>query len=105
MVRMVLRDAQWSRIAPHCLGKPADPGRSGINNRLFLEAVLWKARTGCSWRDLPEVFGKWNTVFKRFTDWSAKCVFECMFEGLSDDPDMEYARERCHDCSRSSLWT
>jgi len=57
------------------LGKPGDPSRSGIDNRMFMEAVLWKARTGSAWRDLPEVFGKWNTFFKRFNDWSTKGVF------------------------------
>jgi len=40
---------------------------------------------------LPEFFGKWNTIFKRFNDWSAKDVFERIFKALSDDPDMEYA--------------
>jgi len=96
MVRLVLSDEQWSRIEPHCLGKhclgkPSDPGRSGMNNRMFMEAVLWKARTGSAWRDLPDVFGKWNTIFKRFNDWSAKGVFERIFKALSDEPDMEYA--------------
>jgi transposase len=46
MERYVLTDAQWAKIEPHCLGKPTDPGRSGRNNRLFLEAVLWIVRTG-----------------------------------------------------------
>ncbi len=91
MIRMVLTEAQWSKMEPHCLGKKSDPGRSGKNNRLFVEAVLWKARTGSPWRDLPECFGKWNTVFKRFCDWSQAGVFERIFEAVSDDPDMEYA--------------
>ncbi|WP_301272519.1 transposase [Acetobacter cerevisiae] len=52
MDRFVLTDAQWALIEPHCLGKPADPGRSGRNNRLFMEAVLWIVRTGSPWRDL-----------------------------------------------------
>jgi len=65
MERFVLTDAQWAKMEPHCLGKPTDPGRSGGDNRLFVEAVLWIVRTGSPWRDLPEVFGKWNTVFKR----------------------------------------
>ena len=46
-----------------CLGKVTDRSRSGKDNRLFLEAVLWIARTGSPWRDLPPHFGKWNTVF------------------------------------------
>ncbi len=75
----------------HCLGKPSDPGRSGGDNRLFVEAVLWIARTGSPWRDLPEFFGKWNTVFKRYRDWVKADVFKRLFEAVSDDPDMEFA--------------
>lgn len=51
MPRFVLTDAQWAKMEPVCLGKPRDPGRSGSDNRLFLEAVLWIARTGSPWRD------------------------------------------------------
>jgi len=91
MIRTVLTDAQWAKMEPHCLGKRSDPGRSGVDNRLFLEAVLWKARTNSPWRDLPEEFGDWNTVFKRFDYWSERGVFETIFEAVSDDPDMEYA--------------
>ncbi|SDA36923.1 transposase, partial [Sphingomonas sp. NFR15] len=69
MDRDVLTDAQWAKIEPHCLGKRTDPGRSGRDNRLFLEAVLWIARTGSPWRDLPERFGNWSTAFRRFRDW------------------------------------
>ncbi len=68
-IRWVLTDEQWAKMEPHCLGKPSDPGRSGSDNRRFVEAVLWIARTGSPWRDLPPEFGKWNTVFKRFRDW------------------------------------
>jgi transposase len=73
------------------LGKPTDPGRTGGDARLFLEAVLWIARTGSPWRDLPPLFGKWNSVFKRFRDWVKAGVFKRMFEAVSDEPDMEYA--------------
>lgn len=75
----------------YCLGKPSDPGRSGKNNRLFIEAILWIVRTGSPWRDLPDYFGKWNTIFKRFRDWVKADVFQRLFDVVSDDPDMEYA--------------
>ena len=91
MIRMMLSDVQWDRIEPLLPGKAGDPGRSGTDNRLFLEAVLWLVRTGVPWRDLPEVFGRWNTVFRRFRRWACKGVFESIFTALSGDPDFEYA--------------
>lgn len=91
MIRTILSDPQWARIAPLLPGKAGDPGRSGKNNRLFLEAVLWIVRTGAPWRDLPEVFGKWYSVWKRFRRWAIKGVFERIFKELAGDPDFEYA--------------
>jgi len=91
MDRFVVTDAQWAKMEPHCLGKPTDPGRSGRDNRLFVEAVLWIVRTGSPWRDLPAAFGKWNTVFKRYRDWVKAYVFVRLFGACSDEPDMEYA--------------
>lgn len=91
MDRLVLTNHQWKKMEPHCLGKPTDPGRTGSDNRMFLEAVLWIARTGSPWRDLPVQFGKWNTVFKRYSDWVKAGVFVTIFDAVSDEPDMEYA--------------
>ena len=91
MDRFSLTDAQWAKMQSFCLGKPTDPGRTGGDGRLFVEAVLWIARTGSPWRDLPPLFGKWNTVFKRFRDWVRADVFKRMFDAVSGDPDMEYA--------------
>ena len=91
MGRFSLADAQWEKMEPFCLGKPTGPGRTGGDNRLFVEAVLWIARTGSPWRDLPALFGKWNTVFKRFRDWVGADVFKRLFDAVSVDPDMECA--------------
>lgn len=91
MVRQVLSDEQWEQVAPLLPGKLGDPGRSGDNNRLFLEGVLWIVRTGSPWRDLPVEFGRWNSVFQRFRRWARKGVFESLFKSLSGDPDFEYA--------------
>lgn len=89
MDRSVLSDEQWERVAPLLPGKLGDPGRSGADNRLFLEGVLWIVRTGSPWRDLHERFGHWN--FRRFRRWARKGVFETVFKSLSGDPDFEYA--------------
>ena len=90
MIRTVLTDAQWAVIAPHCLGRECDPGRTGPDPRRFVEAVLWISRTGCPWRDLPEEFGRWNSVFKRFRRWVRADAFYRMFRVLAEDADFEY---------------
>jgi transposase len=89
--RDLLTDSQWERIAPLLPGKPGDPGRSGEDNRLFIEAVLWLVRAGAPWRDLPPRFGKWGSVWKRFRRWAKGGVFERIFNALCQDPDFEYA--------------
>ncbi|MFT8635115.1 IS5 family transposase [Novacetimonas hansenii] len=91
MDRFILTDAQWAKMEPLCLGKKTDRGRSGKDNRLFIEAVLWIARTGSPWRDLPTYFGHWNSVYSRYSDWTKAGVFQKIFEAVSDDADMEYA--------------
>ena len=91
MIRTVLTNAQWRKMEPLCLGKASDPGRTGSDNRMFIEAVLWIARTGSPWRDLPDKFGNWNSVFQRFRYWVERDVFKRIFDAVSDDPDMEYA--------------
>jgi transposase len=90
LIRTVLSNAQWERIAPELPGKVGDPGRSGDDNRLFVEGVLWVARTGAPWRDLPDEFGKWYTVYTRFWRWAKKGVWERIFKHLSEDSDFEY---------------
>src|SRR5919112_1867323 len=89
--RFVVDDAAWEKVAPLLPGKPTDPGATGRDNRLFLEAVLWRVRTGVPWRDLPGAFGKWNSVFQRFRRWVKGGVFERVFQCLSGEPDFEYA--------------
>ena len=86
-----MTDAQWAKMEPLCLGKPGDPGRRGKDNRLVVEAVLWIARTGSPWRDLPPSFGHWNSVFTRFRDWVKADIWKRLFDAVSDDLDMEYA--------------
>ena len=87
--RTVLTDAMWARVEPIVPGKATDPGVTAADNRLFPEAVLWRIRTGSPWRDLPERFGNWNSVFKRFRRWAVSGVFERVFNVLSDDFDFE----------------
>lgn len=89
MVRRWLRDDQWERVESMLPGKAGDPGRTGEDNRLFIEAVLWVARTGSPWRDLPAEFGLWNSVYQRFGRWSNNGVWERAFAELAKDADFE----------------
>ncbi|WP_074311585.1 IS5 family transposase [Singulisphaera sp. GP187] len=76
-----------SRIS--CLAKLATPGVTASDNRLFVNAVLWITKTGAPWRDFPERFGNWNSVWRRFDRWSAKGVWLRIFEELNDT-DLEW---------------
>lgn len=66
MSRRTLTDKQWERIAGHFHGRVGTWGRSGVDNRLFVDAILWMAGNAARWRDLPVVFGKWTGVHARF---------------------------------------
>lgn len=89
--RLVLTDRVWQRLEPHLPGKAGDAGTTAKDNRLFLEAVFWRVRTGSPWRDLPPAFGNWNSQFRRFRRWAKARVFENLFNAISGDPDLEYA--------------
>ena len=89
MPRLLLRDDQWVRIEGLLQGKPGDRGRTGADNRLFVEAVLWVARTGSPWRDLPLEFGLWNSAYQRFARWSRQGIWHRLFAQLAGDADFE----------------
>ncbi|MBO3685623.1 IS5-like element ISLpl3 family transposase, partial [Lactiplantibacillus plantarum] len=86
--RYELEDAQWDRIKgyfpPYRTGRP-----SSLDNRTALNAILWLMRSGAPWRDLPERYGSWKTVYSRFRAWVSSGLFEQVFLELIDDPDME----------------
>jgi len=88
--RYELSEAQWSRIASLVPGKTADPGRTGADNRLFVNGCLWVLRSGAHWCDLPERYGKWKTVHRRFSRWCHAGVWERVFEALTADRDNQY---------------
>ena len=89
MDRSVVNDKFWSKLAPLLPGKKGDPGRSGFDNRQFIEVVLYIARTGAPWRDLPASFGYWNSVYQRFARWEKKGIWERIFAEFSKDADFK----------------
>jgi len=89
MVRLQVNDRQWQKIAAF-LDSERGPGRPPKDNRKFVEAVLWWRRTGVPWRDLPDAFGPWKTVFNRFDRWSKTGKWDRLFAALQTDVDDEW---------------
>jgi len=91
-LRLMLSDAQWSRIAKfqRKSRKVKSAGRPGQDDRMFVEAVLWILRTGAPWRDLPTEFGSWKTVFNRYSRWTKNGKWHRLLEFLSKDRDNEW---------------
>ena len=89
--RHALRDDQWERIKDLLPGQPSDVGVTAKDNRLFVEAVLYRYKTFIPWRDLPERFGDFRVIHTRFSRWSKKGVWEPLFNQLSEQSDDEYA--------------
>jgi transposase len=91
MRRYALRDDQWDRIKDLLPGRKGSVGVTARDNRLFVEAVLYRYRAGIAWRDLPERFGNPIKVHTRFSRWSKTGVWQRVFEHLAQEADNEYA--------------
>jgi transposase len=91
MRRYALRDDQWDRVEDLLPGRQGHVGVTAKDNRLFVEAVLYRYRAGIPWRDLPERFGDPIRIHTRFSRWAASGVWERLFKHLSEDADNEYA--------------
>ena len=88
----ILTDKQWARIEPLLPPPSSYQGRPYIqDHRLTVEGILWIARTGAPWRDLPERYGKWITVYQRFRRWTRSGVFEKVLASLNEDLDLGVA--------------
>jgi transposase len=90
MLRKMLTDARWKSIEHLLPGKAGDPGRTATDNRLFVEAVLWVARTGSPWRDLPDELGNWHTTYVRFSRWRDAGIWERVAHAFAGDADLEH---------------
>ena len=86
----VLPPNQWQRILQFLRTCPGVYVGQEPDCRRFVAGVLWIARTGAQWRALPEHYGKWNTVYRRFLRWCERRIWERMHEAFADDPDLEH---------------
>ena len=91
MRHRLLRDDQWDGIKDMLPGRAGSVGVTAVDNRRFVDAVLYRYRTGIPWRDLPETLGDWNKTHRRFSRWAARGVWERLLTLLAADADNEYA--------------
>jgi len=88
-LNVTLSDSQWLKILAFLRTCPRVYVGKEESCRLFLEAVFWITQTGVQWRLLPEEYGYWNSVYKRFARWHDHGVWEAMRIHFADDPDIE----------------
>ena len=101
--RHAISDDDWARIKDLLPGQPGQHGKVAKDNRLFIDAVLWIARAGAPWRDLPERLGNWNSQWRRFDRWARAGRFAAI-AGLLRDPDLDVlildsTAVRAHPCA------
>lgn len=88
--RYELTDGEWERLAPYFAEEQAGRiGRPRRDARELLDGILWIARSGAAWRDLPERYGAWQTAYKRFVQWQESGLLERIFHELGEDADLE----------------
>lgn len=103
-----IKNEQWTKIYQFLRQCPSVYAGQEADCRLFIEGAHWIMRAGVQWRELPEKYGKWNSVYKRFARWSDKDIWEKMHHYFADDPDMENlilgsAIIRAHPCAAGAL--
>ena len=79
-----MSDEEWEYFAPFVIESGPRRGRRPQNHRLVLDGVFWIARTGVQWRDLPDYFGKWSSVYRQFRRWTLSGLWELMLEALNE---------------------
>lgn len=104
--RIGVTDEEWAIIGPLLPPERGRWARPAQDNRRYFEGMLWIARTGSQWRHLPDEYGKWNSVFRRFRRWTELGVFDALVESLSELVDRERSADmvdstivRAHHCA------
>ena len=89
MQRYALRDDQWAKIKDFLPGREGHVGGTATDNRLFVDAIIYRTRTGIPWRDLPGRYGDWKPTHKRLRRWCQSGVFARILEALALEADAE----------------
>ena len=84
MARLLMNDAEWAFFEPFLIAIRGRGGRPASDHRRVLDGVFWSARTGAQWRDLPEEFGKWSSVYRQFRRWTLSSLWEMILEALNE---------------------
>jgi transposase len=88
--RYELTDAEWDQIRKYVPEREAgQKGRPRNDDRQMLNGTLWIARSGASWRDLPDRYGALNTVYSRFVKWQREGLFQRILDDLGLDADLQ----------------
>ena len=84
MARLLMEDAEWAFFEPFLAAVRGQGGRPATDHRRVLDGIFWIARTGAAWRDLPEEFGKWSSVYRQFRRWTLAGLWELVLDALND---------------------
>jgi transposase len=90
MRKEYINEVAWSKIFSFLQTQKTIYIKQESKCKNFMEAIFWMARTGAQWRELPEKYGKWNSVFSRFNAWTRKKIWENLLNFCAHDPDLEY---------------
>ena len=88
MARLLMKNAEWAFFEPFITGIRGRGGRPAGNHRLVLDGIFWIARTGSQWRDLPEEFGKWSSVYRQFRRWTIAGLWDLILDALNESEAM-----------------
>lgn len=88
MARLLMEDTEWVFFEPFLIAIRGRGGRPASDHRRILDAVFWIARTGSPWRDLPEEFGKWSSVYRQFRRWTLAGLWDMILEALNESGTM-----------------
>lgn len=108
MLPVTLPESDWEIIYTFLKNYPGLYLGNEIKARRFIEGVLWLSRSGAPWRFLPADYGKWNSIYQRFSRWSERGIWQALFDHLAADPDCEWLLldstiVRAHPCAAGAL--